>query len=218
MNIITDHWRLKLLAIGLAILMLGAVAFSENPPRTKTLIVPLHYETASNLVLINPPTKTPVTITGLADVIAPVTADNLVAIVDATNIDPTKTNPGQPVKVNVKVTPLVPGAFNAQEPAPIAVTVDVLQTVALPVAVVASPARGWALDTVEARCPGGSPCMVTFRGPSSWATNLRASVTYPTPVNVGTIDAPGQTVQLTNNTGNLDLSTRTVPVTAVDPP
>ena len=35
MNLITDDWRLKLLAVGLALLMLGAVAFSQNPPTTK---------------------------------------------------------------------------------------------------------------------------------------------------------------------------------------
>ena len=33
LNLITEDWRLKLLAFGLAVLMLGAVAFSQNPPK-----------------------------------------------------------------------------------------------------------------------------------------------------------------------------------------
>ncbi len=41
MNLITDDWRLKLLAVGLAVLMLGAVAFAQNPPTTKSFTVPI---------------------------------------------------------------------------------------------------------------------------------------------------------------------------------
>ena len=32
MSWVTESWRLKLLAIGLSVLMLGAVAFAQNPP------------------------------------------------------------------------------------------------------------------------------------------------------------------------------------------
>src|SRR4029077_3483575 len=78
-SLITDDWRLKLTAVVLAVLMLGAVAFSQNPPTTKTLTVGLNYIVPSssstpscpyNIVLINPPSKTNVTYSGLADVIA----------------------------------------------------------------------------------------------------------------------------------------------------
>jgi len=60
-NLITDDWRLKLLAIGLAVLMLGAVAFSQNPPTTKSFTVPISYQVGADLVLINPPFTTTVT-------------------------------------------------------------------------------------------------------------------------------------------------------------
>ena len=40
-GLITDDWRIKLLALGLAVLMLGAVAFSQNPPTTGNLTVGL---------------------------------------------------------------------------------------------------------------------------------------------------------------------------------
>ena len=42
-TLITNEWRLKLLAFLLAVLMLGAVAFSQNPPTTRSLSVPLDY-------------------------------------------------------------------------------------------------------------------------------------------------------------------------------
>ena len=211
MNLIVDNWRLKLLAIGLALLMLGAVAFSQNPPRTKTLSVALHYNTGP-FILINPPTRTLVTITGLADVIAPVTADNLVAVVDARNA-----TPGKAVQeVSVNATSLIPHV-DVQQPAPIAVTVDTLQSVPLAVQAVAHSAPGWTFDKVEARCPD-APCVVTFTGPASWEANLRAAVNYAAAVNVGTIDALGQPVQLTNNTGTLDLSVLTVPAATLEPP
>ena len=46
--------------------MLGAVAFSQNPPQTKTFSVPLSYTVGPDLVIINAPTKTSVTVNGLA--------------------------------------------------------------------------------------------------------------------------------------------------------
>ena len=49
-GLITDSWRLKLLAVGLAVLMLGAVAFSQNPPTTKSLTVSLNYTVPPNII------------------------------------------------------------------------------------------------------------------------------------------------------------------------
>jgi len=69
-NLITDDWRLKLLALGLAILMLGAVAFAQNPPTTGNLTVGLNYTFGgANVILLNPPTRINVSYSGLADAI-----------------------------------------------------------------------------------------------------------------------------------------------------
>ncbi len=76
-TLITNEWRLKLLAFVLAVLMLGAVAFSQNPPTTKSLSVPLGYTVRDGYILINPPSKTTVTFNGLADVIARLNPENL---------------------------------------------------------------------------------------------------------------------------------------------
>src|SRR5213593_1117876 len=99
MSWITDNWRLKLLAVGLAVLMLGAVAFSQNPPRVRTIAdVSIAYSVPPNLVVISPPTKTSVTVTGLADTLVTLTNTNIVATVDVT-----KASPGPNVNVNMVV-------------------------------------------------------------------------------------------------------------------
>ena len=132
MSLITDNWRLKLLAIGLAVLMLGAVTVAQNPPRTRTITVGLNYLVGAGLILIDPPTKIDLSISGLADVIAGVTADNLVATADAT-----KAKPGTGIKINVTAKSLI-SSVTALNPAPIAVTVDVVaRAQQLPVQVVA---------------------------------------------------------------------------------
>ena len=48
MSWVTESWRLKLLAIGLSVLMLGAVAFAQNPPTFKTLTVSITYAPIPN--------------------------------------------------------------------------------------------------------------------------------------------------------------------------
>ena len=85
MNWVTESWRLKLLAVGLSVLMLGAVAFAQNPPTFKTLTVTsIAYTVPPNwpLIVINAPTKTTVRVTGLADTLQSMTPSSLNATVD----------------------------------------------------------------------------------------------------------------------------------------
>ncbi|MFI5281623.1 MAG: YbbR-like domain-containing protein [Candidatus Dormibacterales bacterium] len=210
MSLITDNWRLKVLAVGLAVLMLGAVDFSQNPPKTRSLTVGLTYYVPSGLVLINPPSKVTVTIGGLADLIASVTPDNLVAVADATNV-----SPGPAVKLNVKVTG--PTGVNIQNPDAIHVDIDNLQAKQLPVTVKANPAPTWSITTAVAVCGQSPPCVVTFTGPAIWEVNLQASVAYGAQVDLATIDEPNEPVQLQNSLGVLDLSSvRTIPAAGLD--
>jgi len=107
-----------------------------------------------------------------------------------------------------------------QNPPPIAVTVDTLQKVEVPVLVNARAAAGWSIDPTKtvATCPAGqgiSPCKVHFNGPVSWENNLRAVTSVPGQV-VGKNDYLNQPVQLQNGTSNLDLSVRTVPTPSID--
>ncbi len=214
LSLLTNEWRLKLLALGLAVLMLGAVALSQNPPTVKYLTVPLNYVVPPNIVLINPPTKTTITYAGLADVISKVETSNTVATVDATGA-----LPGSAVRLNIVGSTTVQDV-RVQNPPPIAVTIDTLQAVELPVVVNARAANGWSLDPSKtlATCPGTpspSPCKVHFVGPVSWENNLKAVATFPGDV-IGTSNSPNQPVTLQNASGTLDLSVRTVPASSLD--
>ncbi|HSS59935.1 MAG TPA: CdaR family protein [Candidatus Limnocylindrales bacterium] len=214
-RIITDDWRLKLLALGLAVLMLGAVAFSQNPPTLKTLSKGLSYNTGTNpIVLINPPSKATVTVTGLSSLIAIVNADNLSATVDASHA-----KPGLGVRLDVTVTPTLPG-ITVQQPPPIVVDIDTLTTKEIPVEVRANAAPGWSITNTVAMCPGSSkpnPCAVHFTGPASWMTNLHAYVAYPNTVSANSGNSPNQPVLLQNNNGYLDMTLcRTTPCTDLD--
>ena len=212
-GLITDDWRIKLLALGLAVLMLGAVAFSQNPPTTGNLTVGLNYTVPPNIILINPPAKANVTYSGLADVIAKVNASNLTASVDATHA-----LPGSAVKLNV-VAHSLDLRVQVQNPPPIAVLIDTLQVREVPVQVNARSAPGYAIDPTKTlvTCPGApspNPCKVHFEGPVSWENNLKAVVTL---TNVaGTMNPLNQTIQLQNANGNLDATVRTVPSTTID--
>jgi len=203
-TLITNEWRLKLLAFALAVLMLGAVAFSQNPPTTRSITVGLNYVVEDGLILINPPLKTTVVYSGLADVIARVDSSNLVATVNATNVDP-----GPAVKLNINVQATDRRVAVAQ-PAPIVVNIDALQVKELPVQVGVRAASGWSVTKAIARCPGSptpDPCKARFSGPASWENNLTATATLPGLVNVNTVDSPNQKIQLGNSSGALDLAT-----------
>jgi YbbR domain-containing protein len=201
-KIITDDWRLKLLAVGLAVLMLGAVAFSQNPPTSGSLTVGLTYANIpSNLILINPPGRIPVTYSGIADAITKVNATNLFATVDVSHA-----KPGINVQLNVvahtTVTDVTP-----QNPPPITVNIDqYVQNKELQVQVSAHAAAGWSITKATAQCPN-TPCVVHFSGPASWLKNMTATVSYPGAVNLGSIDSPNQPILLTNSNGLVDLST-----------
>ncbi len=175
MSWITDDWRLKLLALGLAVLMLGAVAFSQNPPTTRTLTVQLIYRLAPN---------------------------------------PT---PGPAIKLNVSASSTIAGV-NVSNPAPIVVSIDELKTVEVPVEVVIPHVDpGWTVTKTIASCPPNpSPCKVHFSGPASWETQIRAIVTYATPINLNSQDSQNWPIRLQNSSGQINLARQTYPQLGLD--
>jgi hypothetical protein len=217
-GLITQDWRMKLLALGLAVLILGAVAFSQNPPTTRTITVGLNYmRPPGNVVLVNPPSRVPVAFNGLAYAIAQVTPSNLTAVVDTNGI-----RPGNPVMLKVHASTSVQGV-NIQPIPPIAVNVDTLQALEIRVQVPTATAAGWQVLKADAMCPT-APCFVHFTGPVSLETNLSASV--PFPGTIGPTNCPGlscainvlaQPVVLRNSSGVLDIySLRTIPQSVLD--
>ena len=90
---VVSHWRLKLLALVLAIGLLGAVAFSENPPEYVTVSEKVEYvfppdNPSSNLVLTNPKTSVDVQAFGLRDAIDKYGSNAAGVSVDLTNAHP----------------------------------------------------------------------------------------------------------------------------------
>ena len=215
-TLITNEWRLKLLAFVLAVLMLGAVAFSQNPPTTRSLTVPLDYTVRDGFILINPPSTTTVTFTGLADFIGRLQPANFIATVDASRVDV-----GPAVKVNIRASYTGGGGdVKTTQPAPIAVNVDLMQVKEVPVQVGVRAAAGWAVTKAVATCPGSptpNPCKVHFDGPASWETNLTATATLPGLVDFSSKDSPNQKVLLGNSSGALDYSSlNTRPAASLD--
>jgi YbbR domain-containing protein len=221
-NWVTENWRLKVLALGLSVLMLGAVAFAQNPPTFQTLTVPILYTgtVPNGLVLINPPTKTSVRVTGLADTIASVSASSVTAAFDLA-----KAKVGPRVNVNLIVKSLVQGVQVQNPTVPLALDID--RRVSVKLTVVARYPReapGWHVTKSEARCPN-APCVVTFTGPQTWETdpqtgkaNLNAYTDFPIPAANPSTDVYTQNIVLVQNGSLLDLTTFTVPTTTVDPP
>ena len=214
MNLITDDWRLKLLAVGLAILMLGAVAFSQNPPTQKTLTnVSIGYTVGPDIVVINPPTKTNVTVTGLADALTSVNSSSVAA-----SFDLTKAAPGPNVHVNLVVRALTTGVQVQNPIVPQVLNIDRLASITLPVTVrTQRVTSGWQVTKTEARCPI-APCSVVFRGPATWESNLAAFADFTDAVQQNSYDVLTQQVLLVQNGQPLDLTRRTEPLVTLDPP
>lgn len=213
LRFITEDWRLKLLGLGLAVLMLGAVGFAQYQPTTDSLDVGLTYVVTSNdIILIDPQARVNVTYTGLADAIAKVNPSTLAASADATGA-----RPGTAVRLTVTARSLIPGV-TVQQPAPIEVNIDTRQLIQVPVQVKATAASGWEIDPTKtlATCPGAkyaNPCQVQFDGPVSWEAGLKA-VTFVS--NVGFQgNLLNEAVQLQPGPG-IDLSQHTVPQVGID--
>lgn len=202
-GLVTHEWQLKLLALGLGVLMLAAVAFSQNPPTSGSQTVSLSYvKVPANLILISPPDRTTVTYQGVAADINKVnaTCQCLTATVDAS-----KAKPGNNV-LNVTAKSTVPDLTVLNPPA-ISVTVDTyVQGKDLQVQPNARPAAGWAITKLAVECPN-TPCVVHFNGPASWLKNMTATITYPGSVSIGSVDSPNLPIQLFNTNGLVDLTT-----------
>jgi YbbR domain-containing protein len=205
---ITDDWRLKLLALGLAVLMLGAVAFSQNPPTSIPLKVGINYSVPPGLVLINPPKQTTVTVQGLADLVSAANFGNTVATADVSKAAST----GPSVKVNLVGKSVINGL--SVQATPISLNIDTRSVVQLPV-VARFPrgaAQGWQITKQEAQCAAPPPpCTVTFDGPASWQDNLKAYADYPVPVAGSSNILPGVQVVWEQNGTPIDLTVYTVP-------
>lgn len=212
-GLFTHEWRLKLLALGLGVLMLAAVAFSQNPPTTRSLSVPLSYvKLPSNLILINPPSQTTVTYSGVAESIDKIDANCqcLTATVDVSHAKPGNNVLSVVAKSTIQ-------DVSVSNPPAISVVVDTyVQGKDLQVQPNARAGAGWAITKLAVECPN-TPCVVHFSGPASWLKNMTATVTYTSAVSIASVDSPNLPIQLYNSNGLVDLTTcRTDPCATLD--
>ncbi len=134
---ITVNLRLKLLALALSFVLLGAVAFSLNPVKFKTISVPVAYKNEpTNLILLNPQTHVPVTISGLSDAVdqAVAVTGSVTADVDLSHIFHAAATPPTDEPVTIVFHSGAPGV-SVQPNVRTTVTVDDLVTKTLPIQV-----------------------------------------------------------------------------------
>ncbi len=208
---ITESWRLKLLAVVLAALMLGAVAFSQV--NTKNIQVNMTYNNLPpNLVLVAPIIQISLTVSGPNDLL--LTPSSVTAAADLAHV---KKGSAISVPIQVHATDL---RIAWQAPAPITVNVDSLATLPLDIQVrTPFQAVGWAVTKAVARCGNTlDACRVTFTGPTSLATGLSAFVTVSDRIQAGTTDSLNQTVQFEQDGRPIDLTKLpTVPQITISP-
>jgi hypothetical protein len=215
---IVANWRLKLLAVVLAIGLLTAVAFSENPVEGRTVPVGVQYvNKPDNLVLVQPPARVSVSVVGLRDAVERVQASAVGVTVD---LAAAKAGPNQTFYGRTKV---VGASVSAQpDPVPLLLTIDTYQRVLLDIDVsLPDSPTGIRISNKVALCPGSKdPCKEPVSGPSGILAGLQAFVRYDTPItNSGSFDSPSQPVQFQKNGKVIDLrSINTSPVIAIEQP
>jgi YbbR domain-containing protein len=204
-SLITQEWRLKLLALGLAVLMLGAVAFSQSNTRTLQVNIsyinlPLTPNGRPLYGLIAPLDRIAVSVSAPNDL--PLTPASVSATVDLSHI---KKGPAVSVPIQVKPTDL---RIAVQSPPPITLNVDDWITVPLTVNVrTPNQAPGWSVSNAFARC-GTSPdhCVVQLSGPASITSKLDAYVTITDAIQEQSLDSLNVPVQFEQTGVPLDMT------------
>jgi YbbR domain-containing protein len=202
------HWRLKLLALVLAVGLLGAVAFSENPPEFVTVSEKVEYvfppgNPNNGLVLIAPPTSVDVQVFGLRDAVAQYTSSAAGVSVDLTNAHPGNN------QVFVGHPKSVPAGLNFRSTnVPITLNIEEQKSEELRLDVRTSTASGVDVANAIAICGNEAvACQVSVTGPPSLLDGLAAYVDYNAKItSAGTLRSPGQKVLFERRGKPIDLS------------
>jgi YbbR domain-containing protein len=210
MSWLVGNWRLKLLALVLAVALLAAVAFSENPPAIQNVSVGVSYlNVPPNLVVVNPPTSVKVTVAGLNDAVRQFSQQTSVGA----TVDLTHAQAGAG-KFYAKVNPGTSGVTVESTTVPLQLDIDKLQTKQLDIAVrVTSVDPSMGISVVSQRtyatCGNDAePCKVTVTGPDGVLSNLSAYVRYDARITAAGIErAPSLPVRFEQNGHPIDLST-----------
>lgn len=214
MSLITHEWRLKLGAIALSLVLLGAVAFSQV--QTNHVSADINYvNRPANLVVLTPPGQIDVAVSGPAELVSRLNKTSITVTADLAHI---KKGTAQQVSFKVRSSD---SRIAAVTPPPINMDVDDLKPVQLEVKIQnATGAPGWQVTKATAQCGDSAlPCSIAFTGPASLTSGLAADVTLTDPIAADTTDLLNQLVKFDQNGRTIDISKiETLPRIAIDHP
>jgi hypothetical protein len=227
MQWIVSNWRLKLLAIALAVGLLAAVAFSENPITLRTVPAAIDYDNlAPGVVVINPTLRQNVNVSGFSSAVNGISAslpNGLRLRVDLRGIDKPVTH--KTFYATPKTLPN--GVTWTGDAVPITIDIDSLPAPkSLPIEVrTPKVAPGYIVlhsDPLQtyAWCHNNSKetCQVVVTAPASVLEGLKAFVQVTDQVTGTAVESPSQAVQFEQNGRPFDLyGFSTFPSVGVDP-
>ena len=211
MSWLVGNWRLKLLALVLAVALLAAVAFSENPPAIQNVSVGVAYQNLPpTLVAVDPPATVKVTVAGLADAVKQF---NQQTSVGAT-VDLSHAHAGGGQTFTARVNSTTQGVTVESPTVPIRLDIDKLKTDQLDIDVRVTnvdPSMGISVVSQKTYATCGNDaqaCKVTVTGPERVLNGLRAYVRYDARITAAETErAPSLPVRFEQNGKPIDLST-----------
>lgn len=212
-NWLVGNWQLKLISIVLTVALLGAVAFTTNPPTTATVDVHIEYPTPpSQLVLVNPPTHIQVHAIGLANSVNDF--KRKFASSAGARVDLAGMHAGAQQVVQAQVTASGDGVTVTPSSVPVRVNLETMETVRLPIQVRVTNLNSSAgISVVDsgtyATCGNDTvACQVAVHAPASLVKGLQAYLSYvdPRPNQSGLEFVPGLPIRFERNGKSVDLS------------
>lgn len=201
------NWRLKLLALVLTLALLGAVAFSQNPPEVTSVPVKVAYQpdpASKGLVLTEFKKTVDVPVLGLADAIAQYRSSAAGVVVDLSGA-----RPGRDQVYYARPIAQATGVTFPTTSIPVTLTIERLRTQTLDIEVrTPNKLPGIEVRSAEAICGNGAmPCQVTVTGPASLLEGLKAYINYDAQISQAqTFSSPSQRILFEKNGRPLDLS------------
>jgi YbbR domain-containing protein len=177
------NWRLKVLSLVLALGLLGAVAFSENPPDVTSVSVKVSYDKQpTNIVLLNQPDFVSVRVIGLRDDVL-----RYQTAASGVSVDVSGAKVGQNQLYYARPAVNVPGVTAVDTAIPIHLDIEPLETRQLDIEI-RTPNKSAGVEVIAdktyATCGNASErCQVTVTGPASVVRKLQAFVDYDVAIN-----------------------------------
>jgi hypothetical protein len=202
MSWLVGSWRLKILAVVLAVALLAAVAFSENPPVVKPVSIGVSYQNVPNgLVLVDPPSTVTVKVSGLADAVRQFSETQVGAVVDLSSA---RTGKAQTFYAQVAPPSVAVNIDSSRIPVRLSIDDVATKTMDIEVRVTnVDSQQGISVvpEGTYATCGNDTePCKLTVVGPKSVLNGVKAFVKYDVKVSgVGIERAPSLPVEFERN-------------------